>query len=152
MSLTETQYQKMIFAKNLNFYLNAKGLSQADIVAKFNITASTVSDWCNAKKYPRVDKIQLLADYFGILKSDLTEEKSPHKLLVDNYIQRYEALSTIGQQKVDAYIDDLLDNPKYRKKAVVPQVKSTCSSDTMEIAALGGIDNPQPQKEKFEIL
>ena len=54
--------------------MNKNGVSQADIVSKFDLTASTVSDWCNGKKYPRVDKVQLLADYFGVLKSDLTED------------------------------------------------------------------------------
>ena len=28
-----------------------------------------------AKKYPRIDRIEIMADYFGILKSDLIEEK-----------------------------------------------------------------------------
>ena len=41
-----------------------------------NITSSTVSDWVNGKKYPRMDKVQILADYLGILKSDLVEDKS----------------------------------------------------------------------------
>ena len=75
MSNNEAQRQKDILAKNLNRFMKLKGVTQADIVARFNLTASTVSDWCNAKKYPRVDKIQMLADYLQILKSDLTEEK-----------------------------------------------------------------------------
>lgn len=69
------QQEREIFAERLNHYMNIRGITQADIVSEFGITASTVSDWCNAKKYPRVDKIQMLADYFGILKSDLTEKK-----------------------------------------------------------------------------
>jgi hypothetical protein len=35
-----------------------------------------VNEWLKAKKYPRIDKIEILANYFGILKSDLIEEKS----------------------------------------------------------------------------
>lgn len=35
----------------------------------------TFSDWINAKKYPRIDKIERLATYFGISKSDLIEER-----------------------------------------------------------------------------
>lgn len=64
-----------IFAEQLNYYMKLKGINQSDIVSHFKLTASTVSDWCNGKKYPRVDKIQMLADYFGVLKSDLTEKK-----------------------------------------------------------------------------
>lgn len=62
------------FARNLKHIMNQKGVAQADLVARFGITASTVSDWCNGKKYPRVNKIQLLADYFGVSRSELTEE------------------------------------------------------------------------------
>lgn len=65
---------KEIFAFNLNRLMKKYGKQQSDIVSYMNTTASTVSDWCNAKKYPRVDKMQKLADYFGVLKSDLTEE------------------------------------------------------------------------------
>ena len=69
-----SEMNKKIFAKNFNYYLAINNKTQADIVSDLKITASTVSDWANAKKYPRVDKMQMLADYFGILKSDLTEE------------------------------------------------------------------------------
>lgn len=68
---------KEVFAKNLTRLLAQNGKSQADLVLYMNTTASTISDWCNGKKYPRVDKMQKLADYFGVLKSDLTEEHPP---------------------------------------------------------------------------
>ena len=74
MTVTDAELNKKLFAKNLNYYLVTRGKTQNDLVRDLNITASTVSDWANGKKYPRVDKMQLLADYFGILKSDLTEE------------------------------------------------------------------------------
>ena len=74
---------KEVFAKNLNRLLTKNGKTQSDLVAYMNTTASTVSDWCNGKKYPRVDKMQKLADYFGVLKSDLTEEHTPELIPVD---------------------------------------------------------------------
>lgn len=67
---------KAIFASNLKYYMERNGVTQDDIVKRFELTASTVSDWVNGKKYPRIDKIQMLADFFGIMKSDLTEDKS----------------------------------------------------------------------------
>ena len=47
------------------------------------ITSSTVSDWVNAKKYPRMDKVQMLADYLHIYKSDLIEEKETKEEAID---------------------------------------------------------------------
>ena len=85
----KTNENKQIFAKNFNYYLTINDKSQSDIVQDLGITASTVSDWANGKKYPRVDKMQMLADYFGVLKSDLTEEHQESKLTDDIELQEY---------------------------------------------------------------
>ena len=65
-----------VFAGNLRQYAEAKQKTQADVAAYMNCSASTVSDWFNGRKYPRVDKMQRLADFFGVLISDLTREHS----------------------------------------------------------------------------
>lgn len=84
MSNPISQAQKDIFAENLNRLLQKNHKTQADLVEHFKLTASTVSDWCNAKKYPRVDKVQMLADYFKVNKSDLTEpQKKPEEVLIE---------------------------------------------------------------------
>lgn len=89
MNEDKSKINKKIFAKNFNYYLSVNKKTQSDIVSDLNITASTISDWANAKKYPRVDKMQLLADYFGILKSDLTEEHETAKLTDEIELQEY---------------------------------------------------------------
>ncbi len=66
---------KDVFAKNLSYYLSYYDKDAADICRDLNIAPSTFSDWQNAKKYPRIDKIELLANYFDIKKSDLIEDK-----------------------------------------------------------------------------
>lgn len=70
--MSEEDYRK-IFSEKLNFYMNKCGKTQNDLVRDFGYSASTVSDWCNGKKLPRMDKIQALADYFGVEKSDLID-------------------------------------------------------------------------------
>ena len=69
-------WSKEIFAKNLRFYMENRGKTQKELADIAGVSAPTVCDWLKAKKYPRIDKIDILADYFGILKSDLIEEKS----------------------------------------------------------------------------
>lgn len=69
------EYDKRIFATNLNHYLNLNHKKQADICDILHVSKSTVSSWCSAQKMPRMDKIEILANYFGVLKSDLIEEK-----------------------------------------------------------------------------
>lgn len=73
--------QRRIFADNLRRIMHEKGISQDDIVQGLGYSSSTVSDWYNAKKYPRVKKMQELADMLGVSVSDLRDEPSdslPH--------------------------------------------------------------------------
>lgn len=67
---------KNIFASNLKYYMDANGKSRREICAALGFSYYTFSDWVNGKKYPRMDKVELLADYFGILKSDLIEVRT----------------------------------------------------------------------------
>ncbi|MBQ1536593.1 MAG: helix-turn-helix transcriptional regulator, partial [Ruminococcus sp.] len=68
-------FNKSIFAKRLHYYMEQKGVDRRQLCDDLNLKYSTVSEWLSANKYPRIDKIELLADYFGITKSDLIEEK-----------------------------------------------------------------------------
>lgn len=69
--------QKKIFSTNLNYYMKRSGKNTADLAAELSFPFSTVSDWVHGKKYPRMDRVQIIADYFGIMKSHLTEENGP---------------------------------------------------------------------------
>ncbi len=66
---------KEIFAENLNYYMDRDGITQKELSEVTGVATSTVNDWAKAKKYPRIDKIELLANHFRILKSDLIEKK-----------------------------------------------------------------------------
>lgn len=63
-----------IFVRNLRYLMEAKGITQADICRELEVSSATASDWCNGKKYPRVDAMQRLADLLGVLYSTLTTE------------------------------------------------------------------------------
>lgn len=66
---------KEVFAKNLKKYMELNGKSRREVCAALGYSYFTFSDWVNGKKMPRMDKVEQLANYFGILKSDLIEEK-----------------------------------------------------------------------------
>lgn len=70
---------KEVFAKNLQYYMKLNNKTRNDVCRDLEIPYSTFTDWCNANIYPRIDKIQLLANYFGIQKSDLVENKEKSK-------------------------------------------------------------------------
>lgn len=67
---------KEIFSKNFKYYLESHHKSIPQVAKDLNIPYTTMLDWYNAKTYPRIDKIEKLANYFMILKSDLVEDKT----------------------------------------------------------------------------
>ncbi|MBQ5655967.1 MAG: helix-turn-helix transcriptional regulator, partial [Bacteroidaceae bacterium] len=67
---------KNVFAENLNRYMKTNGKTRKDVSEAIGVSYYTLTDWVKGKKYPRMDKVEKLANYFGILKSDLIEEKS----------------------------------------------------------------------------
>ena len=66
---------KEIFSINLKRLMDKKGISRQDLSKVLGVSYFTISDWVNGKKYPRMDKVEMLADYFGVLKSELIEKR-----------------------------------------------------------------------------
>lgn len=65
---------KKIMAKNIRHYMAINNVTQTQVCNTLGFKMPTFSDWINAKTYPRIDKIELMANYFGITKADLVEE------------------------------------------------------------------------------
>lgn len=72
--------QKKIFAKNLNKYLSLLNKTQKEVADAIDVSPQTFNTWCQGIALPRMGKVQRLADYFGIGKTDLIDEKSPDAL------------------------------------------------------------------------
>lgn len=71
---------KAIFSKNLQKYIQLSGKTRSEICQDLKFSYSTFSEWVNGAKYPRIDKIEMLANYFDIKKSDLIEEDHSGKI------------------------------------------------------------------------
>ena len=66
---------KSVFAKNLKYQMAINNKTRREVCEALEFSYYTFSDWVNGKKYPRMDKVEILANYFGCKKSDLIEEK-----------------------------------------------------------------------------
>ena len=66
---------KAIMAENIKYYMDLNNKSRNDMCEALGFKYSTFTDWVNGKKYPRIDKIEMIANYFGIEKSDLAEKR-----------------------------------------------------------------------------
>ena len=128
-------WSKETFSINLKRYMNDRGITQKELSEIVGVSAPTVNDWIKAKKYPRIDKVEKMADYFGILKSDLIEEKPEsyyqmqknNDILADIVIRMrndqvlFEATTKLARLDKEALasIVKLLDDPELIKTAAL---------------------------------
>ena len=66
---------KDVFSANLIYYIESKGVTQREVAKHIKVTESSITDWITKRHYPRLDKIQLLAEFFGVDMTDLVEPK-----------------------------------------------------------------------------
>lgn len=97
--MTTFKNSRSTFVENLHFYMAKSGKSRKVVAEAIGVSYFTFSDWCNGKKYPRVEKIDALAKYFGIPTSDLVGAKTvfQESSNIDN-----EMLSVISRLFTDA--------------------------------------------------
>ena len=92
--------QKAIFSKNLNSYVTKSGKNQSEIAKNIRVSPQTFNTWCKGIAIPRMGKVQTLADYFHINKSDLIEDKAAEPATTGAYFD------------VDGYTEKELDEIK----------------------------------------
>ena len=78
-----------VFAENLRAYMEKNGKKQIDIAVITGMIPATVSDWVHGKKYPRIDKIEIIAEYLHCEKSDLIESKDTFEQNHQSQMQHY---------------------------------------------------------------
>ena len=93
-----------VMARNIKNNMEKMGVNATEVCRALGIQQNTFSDWCNAKTYPRIDKIEMMANYFGISKSELVEDQSVSyydAALVDRALQYYKRIQNLtpSQQK-----------------------------------------------------
>ena len=67
---------KETMSKNIRYYMDLHGKTRQDMCDALGVKYTTFTDWYNGKSYPRIDKIEMMANFFNITKADLVEEPS----------------------------------------------------------------------------
>nr|WP_216696347.1 helix-turn-helix transcriptional regulator [Enterococcus innesii] len=106
---------KEVMAKNLSYYMQKNNVTRNKLSDDLGISYTTIRDWVKAKTYPRIDKIELLANYFGIDKSDLVEEKS---ISDRSIISIYGKLDPNRQEVVYKCAEEQLEEQQKRKSSL----------------------------------
>ncbi|ELJ9313122.1 helix-turn-helix domain-containing protein [Staphylococcus pseudintermedius] len=71
---------KEVMSKNIRRLMKENNVDRKQLSTDLKVKYTTLSDWINAKTYPRIDKIELLANYFNVNKSDLVEDKTKQQI------------------------------------------------------------------------
>lgn len=106
---------KKVMANNIRHYMKLNDIDRNKLCEDLGLKYMTVSDWINANTYPRIDKIELLANYFGIRKSDLVEDKNIIKP-VSPILSIYNSLEPSKQEKVLDYAKKQLKEQRELKE------------------------------------
>ena len=110
---------KEIMAANLQYYMEKNNLSRQDLCQALGIKYTTLTDWLKANTYPRIDKIELMANYFGISKADLVEEHRSEK--TDEFRDRMKEEYGVLFDLIDKADDTQKQQIETIIKAIVPE-------------------------------
>jgi transcriptional regulator with XRE-family HTH domain len=81
------------------------GKSRREISDAIGVSYYTFTDWVKGKKYPRMDRVEQLANYFGIRKSDLIEQQKEKPVENDGLSESQKALIafawTVPEEKAE---------------------------------------------------
>ena len=72
-TIMDAKEQCEIFSANLKRYIKDGGYTQIEVAKAIGVNPQALNYWCSGRNLPRMDKVQKLADFFGIRKSDLVD-------------------------------------------------------------------------------
>lgn len=144
---------KEIMSENIKRHLNNKRLNIKEFAEIMNFKYTTVLDWINAKTYPRIDKIELMARYFGVDKSDLVEEYSEATSTLSEINKISEQLNEPRQQVVlDTASIQLKEQKEEEKKKenLIPLKKKKITDEELWEIVEHGVANDGSEQTDTE--
>lgn len=100
--------ERIVFAENLREIMKEKGIEQKTLAQVIGVSDAAVSFWLNGQKYPSPGKVQKIADFLGVRKSQLIDKNPPVSFKVELILSKLERLSPDNLQLVENLIDTLL--------------------------------------------
>jgi len=100
---------KKIMAKNIRRLMALRRINRITFSNDIGVSYTTVTDWIKGKTYPRIDKIEIMANYFGITKAELVEEYSKER---DEIVALLPQLNDEDRKKVLVLMRQLISKRK----------------------------------------
>ena len=112
-----TEENKQIMARNIKRFMEKKGVTNQQLCDALDFKYTTFMDWIKGVTYPRIGKVEAMANYFGCEKSDLIEEKE-------------KSTETDGlSEKRKALIDFAISVPEDKAEMILQVMKTILKND-----------------------
>lgn len=121
---------KQEFARALRGILKSKGMTQQELARQMGCSGATVSDWCSGRKYPRVEKLERMAELLGVALSELTAPRDDLADVDIAFYGEYRALSEADRETVR----DMVQVMRARRAARRAQTRDTGPAQPEESA------------------
>ena len=96
-----TNENKQIMARNIKRYMESKGVTNQQLCDALDFKYTTFMDWIKGVTYPRIGKVEAMANYFGCEKSDLIEDKKEKPTEYDGLSEKRKALMDFAKSVPD---------------------------------------------------
>lgn len=111
---------KKAISENLKKLMKLRGINRRQLSDALNIPYTTITSWIKGTAYPRIDKIEIMARYFRVKKSDLIEPQAQKELHEIN-----ETIKSVDSAIARAVLDEIAKNDP--EMAILISAKSKLS-------------------------
>lgn len=125
-----------IMARNIQRLMDATGKTRMQVCNDLGIKYTTFTDWIKGNTYPRIDKIEMLANYFGVTKSALVEESQETPVTPEEQIEAFVGILESFREMVVEYLNVVKKLSDSKEPTIQAAIKESKKMET----ALESID------------
>ncbi|MDW4263526.1 helix-turn-helix transcriptional regulator [Staphylococcus saprophyticus] len=110
----EYKSARKILSENLEQLMKQNNITQIELSEAIGVSQSTISNWIKEIKYPRIGKIEELAEYFNVPKSRITERQDFIKEEQDTIAAHFDKENLTEDEKRE--VEDFINYLKSKRK------------------------------------
>lgn len=100
------------FSENLQYYMNEKKITRYKLCMDLNLRYTTFCGWYRGEIVPKIDNVEMLANYLGLRISDLLENRLTKLEENTSFLELYKSLSSQSKLEVMHYMQFLNSRQK----------------------------------------
>ena len=105
-----------VFIENLRKLLEIKGVTQKEFAEAIGCSRQTVNSWFRGVCMPNTDKMDAIANYFGVDRGALISFLETDRRMPAHLLAYMRALNSDGLRKLEERAEELLEIERYKRK------------------------------------